>query len=129
MPAPGTVFRWLGEYKEFRDQYARAKEEAADMFVEDIIEIADNMKRDKIPKYEVNEYTGKKEVVGYEESKTSVQRDKVRIDSRKWLAMKLKPKKYGEKLDLSTNGKDIGVAISAEQSEQLIRARANRSDS
>jgi hypothetical protein len=30
------------------------------------------------------------------------------------------------KIDMTTNGNDIGVSISAEQAEQLIRARANR---
>lgn len=124
MPAVGTVFRWLGENEEFREQYARAKEEAADMFVEDIIEIADNMKRDKIPKYEINEQTGEKELVGYDESKTSVQRDKVRIDSRKWLAMKLKPKKYGDRLkvDADSNVKaEVTHKVAEMSDEELIR--------
>ena len=129
MPAPSTVFLWLRDHQEFSEQYARAKEEAADMFVEDILEIADNSKKDKLPVYKVDEITGEKTLVGYTESKNSVRRAQVQIDSRKWLAMKLKPKKYGEKLDMTTNGNDIGVALSAEQSEQLIRARANRSDS
>lgn len=97
MPAPSTVFLWLQKYERFSEQYARAKEEAADMFIEDILEIADNAKKDKIPVYKVNE-DGEKVVVGYQESKTSVQRARVQIDSRKWLAMKLKPKKYGERL-------------------------------
>jgi hypothetical protein len=34
-----------------------------------------------------------------------------------------------QETDLTTNGKDLGVAISAAQAEQLIRARAKRSDS
>lgn len=34
---------------------------------------------------------------------------------------------YGEKLDVTSKGNEIG-AISADQAEQLIRARANRSD-
>ena len=129
MPHISTVFRWMRDNPGFSEQYARAKEEAADMFVEDILHIADNAKNDKIPVYKLNDLTGKKELVGYTESKNSVRRAQVQIDSRKWLAMKLKPKKYGEKLDMTTNGNDIGVAISAKQSEQLIRARANRRDS
>lgn len=129
MPAPSTVFLWLRDHQEFSEQYTRAKEEAADMFVEDILEIADNSKKDKLPVYKVDEITGEKTLVGYTESKNSVRRAQVQIDSRKWLAMKLKPKKYGEKLDMTTNGDNIGVVLSAEQSKQLIRARANRSDS
>ena len=30
--------------------------------------------------------------------------------------------------DITTNGKDVGVAVNAEQAEQLIRARAERTD-
>ena len=97
MPAPSTVFLWLREHVEFSEQYARAKEEAADMFIEDILEIADNSKKDRIPVYEVNE-AGEKVLTGYKESKNSVRRAQVQIESRKWLAVKLKPKKYGDRL-------------------------------
>lgn len=99
MPAPSTVFLWLAEHDEFSEQYARAKEEAADMFIEDILEIADDAKKDKFPVYHLND-EGEKVLIGYNESKNSVQRARVRIDSRKWLAMKLKPKKYGDKVTI-----------------------------
>ena len=33
-----------------------------------------------------------------------------------------------QETDLTTNGKDLGTGISAEQASQLIRARADRSD-
>lgn len=35
---------------------------------------------------------------------------------------------YGDKLDITTGGDKLGVDLSADQAEQLIRARANRSD-
>ena len=105
MPAPSTVFLWLAEHDEFSEQYARAKEEAADMFMEDILEIADDAKKDLIPVYAIGKdgkYTydeaGKRIIIGHTESKNSVQRARVRIDSRKFLAMKLKPKKYGDRI-------------------------------
>lgn len=31
-------------------------------------------------------------------------RDRLRVDTRKWLASKLKPKKYGDKVDLTHSG-------------------------
>ena len=34
----------------------------------------------------------------------SVQRSKLRVDTRKWLMSKLAPKKYGEKVDLEHSG-------------------------
>lgn len=129
MPSPSTVFKWLHDYQEFSERYARAKEEAADMFVEDILEIADNAKKDKIPVYadELDE-NGKKIVVGYAESKTSVQRARVQIDSRKWLAMKLKPKKYGDHLKVDTEGQIVHKYedMTDEQLEAAIKARENR---
>ena len=44
-----------------------------------------------------------------------IQRSKIRIDTRKWLASKLKPKKYSEKLQTELSGpggKDLKVVIS-----------------
>lgn len=75
MPDASSVFLWIQVHEEFSKQYARAKEESADAMSEDMLEIADNEAGD-------------------------VQRDKLKIDTRKWLASKLKPKKYGDKLGI-----------------------------
>ena len=42
MPDKATVFRWLAAHKEFRDQYARAREARADAMAEEILEISDD---------------------------------------------------------------------------------------
>jgi hypothetical protein len=36
-----------------------------------------------------------------------IQRDRLRVDTRKWLMSKMKPKKYGDKTDITTNGEKI----------------------
>ena len=72
MPAASSVFLWLQKHPEFSEQYARAKEESADAMAEDMLDIADH-------------------------GSLSPQDKRVRIDTRKWLASKLKPKKYGDK--------------------------------
>jgi len=73
MPAKSTVFKWLALIPAFADQYARARETQADSLADDIVDIADN--------------------------KTLEPNDKrVRIDARKWLAGKLRPKAYGDKV-------------------------------
>jgi hypothetical protein len=41
----------------------------------------------------------------------SVQRAKLRVDTRKWLMAKMKPKVYGDKLDMTTNGKDLPTPL------------------
>jgi hypothetical protein len=83
MPDKTTVFKWLRERPEFLAQYARAKEESADAMADEILEIADNPEED-------------------------AQSRRVRIDARKWIASKLKPKKYGDKIDATLSGPDGG---------------------
>ena len=72
MPALSSIFLWLTEYTAFSEQYARAKEEQSELFADEIVEIADN--------------------------EPDPQRARVKIDARKWVASKLKPKKYGDKI-------------------------------
>lgn len=106
MPHKSTIFRWLSiansaEWAEdFRDQYARAKQEAADAMADEILDISDDGSNDWMT---INKYGGEFEVVNQE----AVQRSKLRVDTRKWLMAKMKPKKYGEKLDLTSDGKRI----------------------
>ena len=90
-PAMTTVFRWLRENEEFQQQYAIATEERAEAFVEDMVDIADNATNDWMEQNgEGNE--------GYRLNGESIQRSKLRVDTRKWAASKMKPKKYGDKI-------------------------------
>ena len=36
-----------------------------------------------------------------------IQRSRLRVDTRKWYLSKLNPKKYGDKVDVTTKGKEI----------------------
>lgn len=95
MPDKSTVFRWLRSDPEFRDQYARAKEEAADALVEEMLDIADDASQDFqiVKSKKGNEYP----VMNAE----FAARSRLRVDTRKWIASKLKPKRYGDKLDIT----------------------------
>lgn len=73
MPSASTVFLWLSIHSEFSEQYEKAKQESADALVEDMLDIADD------PKLNPND-------------------KRVRIDTRKWISSKLKPKKYGDRV-------------------------------
>jgi len=79
------VFRWLRKYEDFSDQYARARIEMADAIFDEVLAIADDCSQDRDVKGQFNH--------------EHVQRSKLRIDARKWMAGKLRPKVYGEKLD------------------------------
>jgi len=88
IPGQTTVYRWLDENADFAKQYARARESQADHYVDEIIEIAD------APNATTNPLTGEVEV-------RDAQRDRLRVDARKWIASKLAPKKYGDKMDFT----------------------------
>lgn len=92
IPHTATVKRWLinDEYEDFRAQYTRAREEQTETFVDQIVSIADE--------------------------EDDPQRARVRIDARKWVASKLKPKKYGDRITNEHTGQ-INVTISADDAD------------
>ena len=104
MPAASTVYLWLDAHPDFSEQYARARLEAADALVEEILEISDDGTNDWM---EVHDREG--DCVGYRVNGEHVQRSRLRVDSRKWIASKLNPKKYGDKVDMSHDLKEGGT--------------------
>jgi hypothetical protein len=70
---------WLSQDAELADQYTRARELGLEKMADDIIAISDNDMGDP-------------------------QRDRLKVDSRKWLLSKMMPKKYGDKLDVTSGG-------------------------
>lgn len=102
MPSMSTVFKWLREIPEFTQQYTRAKEESADVLAEDIISIADDGTNDTY-KRDLGDGTESEEV-----NFDHIQRSKLRVEARKWIAAKLKPKKYGDKIQQEHVGANGG---------------------
>ena len=77
MPTKQTVYSWLHNNREFLDHYVRAREEQADYFADECVEIADAS-------------------VGMDSAGVAAAR--IRIEARKWRAGVLKPKVYGTKI-------------------------------
>ena len=96
MPAMSTVFKWLREHPLFSEQYTKAKAEAADAMVEEMTDIADDGRNDWM---EVHDKDGN--AIGWKVNGEHVQRSRLRVETRKWIAAKLKPKKYGDKIDMN----------------------------
>lgn len=88
MPSKSTVFKWLSENEVFSDKYARAREAQADTLADEIIDIADDGTNDTYEDEEGNVRT----------DHDVIARSRLRVDARKWIASKLKPKKYGDKI-------------------------------
>lgn len=99
MPNAATVCRWLANNEPFREQYARAREAQADTLTDEMLDIADDGRNDWVEKK-----NAEGDVTGVEYNGDAVQRSRLRIDTRKWYASKLAPKKYGEKIDLNHGG-------------------------
>lgn len=112
MPDKSTVFDWLRINKEFANQYARAKEESSDAMAEEILDISDDGTND----WMVIHQGGKAVEVPNNEV---LQRSRLRVDTRKWIMSKMKPKKYGEKIDMTTNGKDLPTPIYGGQTKKV----------
>lgn len=74
LPSVRTVYRWLNEHEDFRQQYARAKEAQGHVQAE----------------------RGLKEAL----SATDAAIGRLKWDARRWTASKLAPKQYGDKLEL-----------------------------
>lgn len=109
MPCVASVLKWLREKPEFLTQYEKAKEEQADALAEEMLDIADDGSNDWMEK------TGKDgESIGWQVNGEHVQRSRLRLDTRKWIASKLKPKKYGDKITTEHTGEiNIGKMLAA----------------
>lgn len=94
MPSISMLFRWLNDRKSFRDQYEHARDIQADVMADEITDIADDGSNDWMERE--TEKGRVSRVVDHEH----VQRSRLRVDTRKWIASKLKPKKYGDKLEI-----------------------------
>ena len=94
-------YEMLEQSKERADKYARACIMRAERVNDEIIEIADNDSEDVMIGYNKNGEPIEKE------NKEYIQRSRVKIDARKWWLSKTNPKKYGDKLDITTDNKAL----------------------
>ncbi len=99
VPSPSTVMEYLAKDKEFSDRYARAREDQAEIIADEMISIADNCTDDVTILKVLDDQPGK-EVINH----SAINRAKLQIETRKWIISKLKPKKYGAQVDLTSGG-------------------------
>lgn len=83
MPTAGAVVHWTEHNSAFAQRYARAREALADRIADELLELADS-------------------VAGCADMGV-VQAARLQIDTRKWIASKLMPRRYGEKVTLEGN--------------------------
>ena len=86
MPARSSVMLWIFKNKEFSDMYAQAREQQADFFFEEILEISDHTGGDTYIDEKGRERTDHE----------NINRSRLTVDTRKWVIARLAPKKYGD---------------------------------
>lgn len=90
------VMHWLRDNEGFRQNYMQAREDQADWHHDEVLTIADDA--------------------------TLLPEDRrVRIDARKWSAGKMKPKRYGDKLQTEVSGPEGGPILTS--SDEAIIAQ------
>lgn len=97
LPNWTTIFKWRRSNPDFDHAYAQAREMRAELWADEIIEIADEPAKDM----------------------AAVTRARLRVDTRKWLLSKLLPKVYGDKLEVHG---DLTLSALVEAAQSL---RAN----
>lgn len=101
MPSSTAFYEWIDNDEQKAVHYARACEKRADAIFEEILDIADDAS---------NDFTLADIGDGIQIEKFNsehVQRSRLRVDARKWMAGKMNPKKYGDKTDITSGGEKI----------------------
>jgi hypothetical protein len=100
MPSSQTFYKWIDSDKIKSKQYARSCEDRSERIFEEILQIANNP--------ELGETT-KVDNMGKSETTTGdmIQHRRLQIDARKWMLSKMFPKKYGDKIDHTSDGKEM----------------------
>jgi hypothetical protein len=86
MPSKATVFRWLKDNADFAKMYAAALDDRTDVYMDEIVQIADSCGA----------------------SKGAVQQARLKIYARELYCAKLRPKKYGVKVAQEISGAEGG---------------------
>jgi len=79
---------WRYRHPEFAHMYMQARACQSDLFIEELLDIADDGRNDWMWNEKIGDF-----VVNTE----AINRSRLRVDTRKWVACKLLPKVYGER--------------------------------
>jgi hypothetical protein len=105
MPSYVVVMERIKKDVAFRAMYEKAIEDRADRLAEEILELAD----EAIPAH----------LDGPSKS-AWVNQKRIQVDARKWVAAKLKPKVYGDRIDVSVTDTRISVSDALKEAKQRV---------
>jgi len=111
-----TVYSWMFSRPEFLANYTRAREEQAETHADEIVKIADETP-DTEPVYDKHG-----NLLAIKLDSAYVAWQKQRIEARKWTAAKLRPKKYGDRLNLAGDAESPIKVEAALEADNLLQA-------
>jgi hypothetical protein len=88
-----------------KSDYHRAIEERGDYLADELVDLSDEMPPADLDPSLINAW---------------VNRQRLRIDARKWSASKLRPKMWGDKIDVSVTHTQISITQALEQAESRL---------
>jgi len=100
-PSRQTFYQWIAKDPDLRAQYEEAIALRADSYVDEIVDIADK----PLPGKRIRTKTDEDGNVTVEELEVdNVERSRLQVDTRKWTAGRMAPKKYGDRpTDITVN--------------------------
>ena len=111
-----TFLEWVKADAAISDQYAHAREIGYTLLAEEIIAIADE--KDVEVRYDGED-------MKLDLSSTGVARNRLRVDTRKWMLSKMLPKIYGDKLETTVKG-ELKVTSAKELTDDELAAIASK---
>jgi hypothetical protein len=100
------AYRMLEQFPELAAAYDKAKMERADRLAEEIVELADADIPSHLQGVEISAWVNQK---------------RLQVDARKWVASKLKPKMYGDRIDVSVRDERISVLDALEAARSRVQ--------
>ena len=109
IPDLSCIMSWLvdGKHKDFQEHYEQARTAQTEMMAEEIMEIAE-----ELPEYNTKD--------GSKIDSAGIQRNQLRVDTRKWVMARMNRKRFGDRVDSTIN---VNVDISNEMREAEERLK------
>ena len=100
------AYRLMDADPKLAEAYERAKKDRASRMAEEIIELADAPIPEHLQGVEISAWVNQK---------------RLQVDARKWVAAKLRPKVYGDKIDVSVRDERISVIDALEAARSRVQ--------
>jgi hypothetical protein len=105
MPSGNVVRDRIAKDLDFQARYEKALQDRADRLAEEILEISDSEPPAGLEAAAMSAWVADK---------------RLRVDARKWVAAKLQPKRYGDRIDVAVTDTRISVMDALTQAKQRV---------